>query len=67
MAHGIRIVSVVIAASLLVAGCSSGRVRHSKWDDIDYSKIARQNQENDTNYTQPNVRGCVDDDLYNCR
>lgn len=43
--------------------------RHSEWDDIDYSRIARENQrrENDRNYIPPiSAMGCSDDDLYNC-
>lgn len=56
-----------IAASIVLCGCSGAQ--KSSWDDIDYTRVARENRglENDTNYTPPvTVLGCSDDDLYNC-
>jgi hypothetical protein len=54
----------------LLAACATAR-QQSQWDDIDYSRIAQQNQarENDANYRPPvpTVIGCSDDDLYNCK
>ena len=58
---------IFLATSVILLGCS-GETKNS-WDDIDYTRIARQNQgrENDTNYVPPvSVLGCSDDDLYNC-
>lgn len=55
----------VICMSLMLAACTQ---HPSDWDNIDYSRIARDNQrrENDRNYV-PTVIGCADDDLYNCK
>lgn len=56
---------VTVALSFMVAGCASRATK--EWDDIDYSKVrGRDRYENDSNYTQPTVLSCTDDDLYNC-
>ena len=56
-----------VIAMLLVVACSGmpGK-KHSEWDDLDYSKIARERYDNDYQYKPPTALGCVDDDLYNC-
>ena len=54
--------------TLCVLSACAGSKR-SQWDDLDYAPVYRayEQRENDSRYTQPNVIGCVDDDLYNCR
>ena len=51
---------------LLLIACA--RNGGNEWQNLDYSRIARENyrRENDQSYTPPTVSGCVDDDLYNC-
>lgn len=59
--------SSILFIGLVVAGCASQK-RQQKWNDIDYSKVRdRSARENDSNYTQPTIVGCVDDDLINCK
>ena len=55
------------ALSLLLLGACEKNGK-KEWEDLDYSRIARENyrRENDPTYTPPTVTGCVDDDLYNC-
>ena len=62
-----RYAMLVLTALVLFACERNGK---NEWEDIDYSKIARENyrRENDSAYVPPpSVIGCVDDDLYNCR
>lgn len=62
-----RIPLILMVLAMLI-GCH--RNGQDEWQDIDYSKIARENyrRENDRAYIPPpSVLGCVDDDLYNCR
>jgi len=57
---------LVILSLLMLTGCA--RTGGNEWENLDYSRIARENyrRENDQSYTPPSVIGCVDDDLYNC-
>ena len=61
--------SIALAAYLALSGCSTAG-HNSEWDNIDYERIARDNQrlENDSSYVppRPTVTGCIDEDLYNC-
>jgi hypothetical protein len=58
--------ALAILTLLPLTACS--RAGSNEWENIDYSRIARENyrRENDAAYTPPTVSGCVDDDLYNC-
>ena len=55
-------------AALVLSACE--KEGKDEWSEIDYARIARDNyrKENDSYYIPPpNVTGCTDDDLYNCR
>ena len=55
-----------LVALFMVSSCT-GTQQKKEWDGIDYSKVRdRDKYENDSNYTQPTVLSCTNDDLFNC-
>ena len=57
----------LVSLVLLLTACE--KVGKNEWSDIDYSRVARDNyqNQNDSYYVPPpSVIGCVDDDLINC-
>ncbi len=64
-----RALPILLALSLGCSACAGGQ-KHNEWDDIDYTGVYKraEKRESDSSYKlPPTVRGCVDDDLYNCK
>ena len=57
---------IVMTMAAVLAACAS---RNSEWEDLDYSSVYRAAgaRDNDRNYVQPSIIGCVDEDLINCK
>lgn len=64
-----RWLAILLAAALTCSACGGGSRKTDDWDNIDYTNVYRKaaQREADRVYKLPTVRGCVDDDLFNCR